>query len=62
MASQMCTYCHGTGEITCKRCNGSGEVYGNVAFNRKFTCSQCKGTGSTRCPMCFGQGYTESES
>ncbi len=61
MAYEQCCYCHGTGKKTCSRCNGSGEVYGNVQFNRKFTCSECDGTGETDCPMCNGLGYVDKE-
>lgn len=54
---KQCSWCNGTGEQTCDRCNGSGKVSGRVSFNKQYTCSKCGGSGKIMCHMCNGQGY-----
>ncbi len=56
--AKTCSYCQGTGTITCKRCGGSGEVRGSFNTSRIFTCSECGGSGTKTCPFCNGTGYT----
>ncbi len=68
--SENCETCHGTGvkpgssKITCKKCNGSGEVrYAQQSpfgqFVRVATCDECGGTGEIikdKCSVCSGTG------
>ena len=44
-----CTYCAGTGQITCGRCFGSGTVSMN---GQSETCPTCEGTGTVVCINC----------
>lgn len=50
---ETCTYCNGSGQVVCPKCNGEGY------FVKK--CPQCGGRGGcqTRCIYCQGKGYTE---
>ena len=64
-----CTKCHGTGNIQCSRCDGSGGkwVYvsggpnysgnGQSTSTRKWeNCSKCHGSGEVACTTCGGSG------
>ncbi len=68
----VCSQCHGTGctpgtsKVTCKACNGLGQVGRSAGFfSIRQTCPQCNGTGKvieSPCRACHGTGYeTESK-
>lgn len=56
--AKYCTFCNGTGKVTCKRCGGKGTVPGNVNWNKHYTCIKCGGKGEEDCPFCGGMGFT----
>ncbi len=52
----LCNVCHGSGEIYCTWCSGTGTVgYGMFAS----TCLSCGGEGSYQCATCQGTGERE---
>ncbi|MCQ9329077.1 molecular chaperone DnaJ [Pelistega suis] len=63
---ESCTTCHGSGAkpgtepITCRTCNGSGQVFMQQGFFRvQQTCHTCHGTGKEikePCSSCHGEG------
>lgn len=51
-----CNNCHGTGEISCTWCSGTGTVgYGMFMSS----CMSCGGSGSYKCSSCNGTGEKE---
>lgn len=51
-----CNICHGTGEISCTWCSGTGTVgYGMFMSS----CMSCGGSGSYKCSSCNGTGEKE---
>lgn len=51
-----CNICHGTGEISCTWCSGTGTVgYGMFMSS----CTSCGGSGSYKCSSCNGTGEKE---
>lgn len=51
-----CNICHGTGEISCAWCSGTGTVgYGMFMSS----CMSCGGSGSYKCSSCNGTGEKE---
>jgi DnaJ-class molecular chaperone len=57
-----CPECHGSGRVSCKRCNGTGiHKYLNT-FNYpngrvcEDECPDCAGSGEVVCPICNGDG------
>ena len=54
--SGKCNICHGTGEISCTWCSGTGTVgYGMFMSS----CTSCGGSGSYKCSSCNGTGEKE---
>lgn len=50
----VCSSCRGTGQQKCKKCDGSGKVYG---FNNNIIdCDKCEGYGFFVCSICGGNG------
>ncbi|WP_073591083.1 hypothetical protein [Anaerocolumna xylanovorans] len=45
-----CTYCGGSGQVTCEFC-GESKDYGYDV------CNVCNGTGNRTCPSCDGHGF-----
>lgn len=52
---KRCRKCHGSGEVDCKSCGGSGYSWSGGQ------CGSCGGTGLMTCPECNGDGYVEVE-
>ena len=52
-SKSVCTTCHGTGNVTCDMCKGSGRNESGQ------TCNICSGTGRVKCPVCKGDGAGE---
>lgn len=50
----MCPMCHGSGDIDCPSCGGSGYNWGGQ-------CHRCYGTGEVTCNECGGSGEIEVE-
>ena len=66
-ASTLCWKCHGSKEIECTRCGGSGKTTsfvsspnysGSDRTSREVdtTCTKCHGTGKITCTACRGTG------
>lgn len=54
-----CSFCNGTGGITCWSCQGKGKVGGVLGIGAKI-CELCAGKGVERCANCVGIGPAES--
>ena len=64
-AKGNCSYCGGTGKVTCQVCKGTGSrempifsfisVYGKP-FYRTVRCESCDGIGIKWCKFCNGTG------
>ncbi len=57
-----CSKCHGSGKITCSRCDGKGGkyIYDNSTRSTGRTwqyCSKCGGDGKVECTTCGGDGW-----
>ena len=50
---EECSFCKGTGKITCTDCGGSGFIETN---GTQTECGHCKGVGFFPCPECQGTG------
>ena len=51
----MCHKCHGSGEMECSVCGGSGYSWSGGQ------CYHCYGEGTETCKECNGDGYIEEE-
>jgi hypothetical protein len=59
----VCESCHGTGNVTCRWCDGNGSTVGPDRYlygrtiGRRFglkRCTYCAGRGTQHCGLCIG--------
>ena len=48
--TEICPMCHGSGEVKCSDCNGTGN-WAHTGY-----CSKCQSSGTERCGYCGGSG------
>ncbi len=56
-----CSYCSGSGEVTCSNCYGRGQVYSGVNYYgiTYSDCPVCDGSGKMECSACDGSGWDD---
>jgi len=56
---ESCDACFGSGDIECKKCEGTGKKDPEAKKKDTKKCKKCEGKGLIDCQECKGKGYVK---